>query len=62
MMSFVSYFWSPILIDRERYPSEMNAFKQAVIGNNPVTKRQKYFRVLLESENSIANPQLLVLL
>lgn len=53
-MAHDSYYWSPSEIDKEYYPSEMNAFKQAVIESNPVAKRQECFRILLESDNPIA--------
>ena len=49
-MSFGSYFWSPRLVDRERDPSEMDAFKQVIIEYRPVEELQKYFRTLLKSE------------
>ena len=53
-MFFGSYFWSLKLIDEENYPEEKNAFKQVVIETNPDFKKQKYFPILLKSENIAA--------
>ena len=53
-MSFDSHFWSPSEINKEYYPQERSAFFQVRLKSKPAPTRQKYFLVLLQSDNPIA--------
>ena len=53
-MAYDSYYWSPSEIDKEHYPEERSAFFQVRLKSKPAPTRQKYFLVLLRSDNPIA--------
>ena len=54
-MPFDSYYWNFRIVYKERCLEEMNAYKQVeTFKDNPDFKKQKYFRILLQSDNPIA--------
>ena len=54
-MPFDSYYWNFRIVYKERCLEEIDAYKQVeTFKDNPDFKKQKYFRLLLQSDNPIA--------